>query len=267
MEKEAEIDLVSFINQAKHDFQVHTKNERCKYIIIQRDPDRFWHLFLKQTFDISQENVLVRFEGEAAADLAADLGGPLREFLTLAMATFSQIPGIIFGDSNSINLKLIPEYLIKNQYFKYLTIGRAPECFNLMLVKSIFTVHFEDVLPVFTDGFLSKKIEKIQSGDKNELYEYEILPSENIESDIRVFTLTYVILRNSSATEQLTRGLGSIHKSFIARENYNLMKTFLMESKNEVSVDQFLGLIEFKRDCEPNSNVWNIIRNLECNFE
>ena len=40
-----------------------------------------------------------------------------------------------------------------------------------------------------------------------------------------------------------------------------------MESKNEVSVDQFLGLIEFKRDCEPNSSEWNIIRNLECDFE
>ena len=271
VEKETEVDIVSFINQAKHDFQVHTKNEECKHIIIQRDPDRFWHLLLKQTFDLSQENVLVCFAGEATADL----GGPLREFLTLAMATFSRIPGIIFGDSNSISLILIPEYLIKNRYFKLgqiiglsiLTIGRGPEYFNLVLVKSIFNVHFEDVLPAFTDAFLSEKIEKIQSGDKSELYEYEILPSENIESDIRVFTLTYVILGNFSAIEQLTQGLGSIHESFIARENCNLMKTFLMESKNEVSVDQFLGLIEFKRDCEPNSNVWNIIRNLECNFE
>ena len=68
------------------------------------------------------------------------------------------------------------------------------------------------------------------------------------ERDIRVFILAYVILKNSSAIEQLTRGLGNIHKSFIARKSCNLMKTFLMESKNEVSVDQF------KRDCEPNSN-------------
>ena len=37
VEKEAEIDIVSFINQAKHDFQVHNKNEQCKHIIIQRD--------------------------------------------------------------------------------------------------------------------------------------------------------------------------------------------------------------------------------------
>ena len=35
-EKETEIDIVSFINQAKHDFQVHNKNEQCKHIIIQR---------------------------------------------------------------------------------------------------------------------------------------------------------------------------------------------------------------------------------------
>ena len=45
------------------------------------------------------------------------------------------------------------------------------------------------------------------------------------------------------------------------------MKRFLMESKNEVSVDQFLGLIEFKRDCKADSNEWNIIRNLGCDFE
>ena len=73
-EKETEIDIVSFINQAKHDFQVHNKNEKCKHTIIQRDPDRFWHLLLKQTFDLRQENILVRFAGEAAADL----GGLLR---------------------------------------------------------------------------------------------------------------------------------------------------------------------------------------------
>ena len=64
-----------------------------------------------------------------------------------------------------------------------------------MLVKSIFNVHFGDVLPAFTDGFLSEKIEKIQNGDKNELYESEILPSENTERDIRVFILAYVILK------------------------------------------------------------------------
>ena len=191
-EKETEIDIVSFINQARHDFQVHNKNEQYKHIIIQRDPDRFWHL-LKQTFDLSQENILVRFAGEAAADL----GGPLREFLILAMATFSRIPGIIFGDSNSIGLKLIPEYLIKNQYFKLgqiiglsiLTINRGPECFKFNVFQcsfnlTIFNVHFGDVLPAFTDGFLSEKIEEIQNGDKNELYEFEILPSENTERDI-----------------------------------------------------------------------------------
>ena len=115
-----------------------------------------------------------------------------------------------------------------------------------MQLAEVFNVHFGDVLPAFTDCFLSEKIEKIQNGDKNELFEYEILPSENTERDIRVLILAYVILKNSSAIEQLTRELGSIHKSFIARESCNLLKTFLMESKNVVSVDQFLGLIEFK---------------------
>ena len=42
------------------------------------------------------------------------------------------------------------------------------------------------------------------------------------------------------------------------------MKTFLMESRY---VDQFLGLIEIKRDCELNSNDRNIIRILKCDFD
>ena len=63
-----------------------------------------YHFLLKQTFDLSQENILVRFAGE----VAADLGGPLREFLILAMATFNWVLCIIFGDSNSIGLKMIP---------------------------------------------------------------------------------------------------------------------------------------------------------------
>ena len=161
VEKETEIDIVSFINQAKHDFQVLTKNEQCNHDTIQWDPDQFWHFLLKQTFDLNQENILVRFAGEAAADF----GGPLREFVTLAMATFSRIPGIISGDSNSIGLKMIPEYLIKNQYFKLgqiiglsiLTIGRCPECFNLMLVKKIFNVHSGDVLPHLLMVSLARK--------------------------------------------------------------------------------------------------------------
>ena len=54
-------------------------------MIIQRHMIIQYHFLLKQTFDLSQENILVRFAGE----VAADLGGPLREFLILAMATFN----------------------------------------------------------------------------------------------------------------------------------------------------------------------------------
>ena len=105
----------------------------------------------------------------------------------------------------------------------------------------------------FNYGFLSEKIKKNQSGDKNKLCGYEFLPSQNIETNILVFTLTHIILWKSSVIEQLTKRLGSIPKSFITHEN--------------CKVDQFLQLIEFKCDCEPNSNKWNIIRNLECDFE
>ena len=51
VEKETEeIDIVSFINKAKHDFQMHTNKEKCKHTNIQRDLEWFWHVLLKQTF-------------------------------------------------------------------------------------------------------------------------------------------------------------------------------------------------------------------------
>ena len=115
------------------------------------------------------------------------------------------------------------------------------------------TLTFWRWFTAFNYGFLSEKIKKNQSGDKSKLYEYEFFPSENIETNISVFTITHVILWNSSVIEQLSKRLGSILQSFITHEN--------------CEVDQFLELIEFKCDCEPNRNEWNIIRNLECDFE
>ena len=64
-----------------------------KSIIIQRDPDRFWSFLFRQTLNVREHDINVRFAREAAADC----GGPLRE-LTLAMHRFCDIPSIVTGN-------------------------------------------------------------------------------------------------------------------------------------------------------------------------
>ena len=54
----------------------------------------------------------MRFAGEAAADC----GGPLLEFLTLAIHRFCDIPSIIAGNSNSVHFNMIPDRILKNHY-------------------------------------------------------------------------------------------------------------------------------------------------------
>jgi len=81
---------------------------------VQRSPERFWQVLLKQTFDVVQHNLVVRFAGEAGADA----GGLLREFLTLAIGRFGDIPVIILGKNENVALKMIPDYIERNCYHK-----------------------------------------------------------------------------------------------------------------------------------------------------
>lgn len=268
---EQKTNIISFIERAKDDFDNIVKQEEAKHIMIQRDPHRFWYVIFKQKFDLSTQDTVIRFSREAGADL----GGPQREFFTLAMKRFTQIPGIIFGDIKSIGIKLIPEYLINNYYYmigqltgmSILKIGRGPECFNLMLVQSIFNVKFDANLPLFSDGFLTEKINRIKNGDKDDLLDSEITPSGIVEKDLRMFVISYVILKNAGAIEQFSRGLASISPWFLSPVNYDIMKQFLMENNAILTVEQFLELIEFERDCEQGSNKNNQINDLACDFE
>ena len=76
-------------------------------MIVQRDVERFWSRIFQQNFNFKTDNIKVRFAGEAGADL----GGPLREFLTLCMRDFNLIPGLFIGSGSNVSLKLVPECL------------------------------------------------------------------------------------------------------------------------------------------------------------
>ena len=83
--------------------------KRDKHIIAQRDPHLFWSVIFRQRLNLKASNIIVRFAGEAAADT----GGPLREFLTLAMAGFSEA-GIMFFWQEGYDLFLCQHRMLLN---------------------------------------------------------------------------------------------------------------------------------------------------------
>ena len=102
----------------------------------------------REALNSREHDIKVRFAGEAGADC----GGPLCEFLTLAMQRFCDIPSIATGNQNSVHFKMIPDRILKNHYnllgqlvgLSILNNGRGPECFNQLIFQSIFKIPYDE---------------------------------------------------------------------------------------------------------------------------
>ena len=147
-------DLEAFIVEIKESFNCAPKKE--KNIIIQGDLDRFWPVLFRQTLNVREHDIKVRFAGETAADY----GGPLREILTLAMQRFCDISSIVTGNQNSVHFKMIPDRIVKNHYnllgqlvgLSILDIGRGPESFNQLIFQSIYKIPCDEELLEIEDS-------------------------------------------------------------------------------------------------------------------
>ena len=62
-----------------------------------------WPVLFRQTLNVKEHDIKVRFAGEAAADC----GGPLRESLTLATKRFCDIPSIVTGNHYNLLGQLV----------------------------------------------------------------------------------------------------------------------------------------------------------------
>ena len=73
------------------------------------------------------------------------MGGPLREFFTLTMKRFPDIPTLILGKAGNVFLKMMPESFRKGDYYllgqlvrmSIIKIKRGPECFSESLLKAM----------------------------------------------------------------------------------------------------------------------------------
>ena len=262
-------DVGQFIRIAKANFESAIKSPIIKHIIIQRDPSRFWNVLWRQKFDLSKETIMIRFAGEAGADA----GGPLREFLTLAMQRFSKISGLLFGEGE-VCFKLVPQSLLDRSYYKLgqltglaiVIIGRGPECLNPIIVNTLFNQQPSQISFV-KDAELSYKLKNIQDGNDDELFEYNISPSVDRAECQRLFLISYVLLRNSAAIQQFMEGLKSISDTLAESSSYSVMKSFLLRSEKCLSLGDILSHINCHNDAEPGSNTFQTVRNLICDFE
>ena len=263
--------LQEFFSDIKERYEKSEDRRSLKHLIVERDIERFWTVFFEQSINFAKHNVRIRF----ACESGADAGGLIREFLTLTMRNFALAPGLLFGSSSSVCFKATPEKVLESRYFTLgqlagmaiVNIGRGPQCINEMVVKAMFKKPYGDKLPEIDDLNLKHCLENIDKKDYNCLYEHNIVPTGNLKECKYLFTINYVVLSNFVATEQFKQGLVTIDTAFLLDENYEYVRSFLIENNDELSLDAFLNLLCFKNYFEPGSNKYNQIRNRICGFE
>ena len=74
-----------------------------------------------------------------------------------------------------------------------LNIGRGPECFNQLIFK-------------IEDSKLEEKLKNIDQGNLSALYEVGICPTGNVNKNKRLFTISFIVLKNYGAIEQFKSG-------------------------------------------------------------
>ena len=111
-EKEETLNYREFVKEVFHWYSSKFNEDTIRRnVIIQRDPDRFWKILLKQRFDFSTNKIALTFTGEAGADA----GGFLRKFLTLSMKYFGKCPDSFLGSESSLLFKSTPKSIEENK--------------------------------------------------------------------------------------------------------------------------------------------------------
>ena len=175
-----------------------------KTIIVQRVPEKFWNILLKQSFDLVQHNLNIRFAGEAAADQ----GGPYREFLTLAMKHFPNLTNMFVGNSSQLCFSSHPESILEQNYFKLgqlvgvsvLTFGRGPGCLHPALVRAMFDIKQPEVIEDVDDGVIKNDLDNIDSQKYDCLFDLNIVPYGKSKEELkRSYLLSIVVMQKYAA--------------------------------------------------------------------
>ena len=114
----------------------------------------------------------------------------------------------------------------------------------------------------FEDAELMEKVKKLENGDRSELLDFYIPVTGDIAASKKILVASFLILKICSAIEQFSKGLGSIDQAFTDIANLEYMKFFLSLEQHELTLNDFMSVINFKNDGEKHSNQWTVINNI-----
>lgn len=243
-----------------------------KTLIVQRDNHRFWPILFRQKFDLSNALLNGRFAGEAAADA----GGPLREFLTLAMKRIPE-SSVIFGSVDQICFNSNPEALLSNTYYKLgqltglsvITHGRGPECLHPAIVRAMYKVDQPMEMEEVDDGLIKQSLAEISNGNYDCLHEMGVSTIGKTASELaRLYLIAKIVHSKYSAIDQFQSGLGSISKDLVKSSAYKVMRQFLECRTATISFASMASLFNYVQlSSEEGSNQRTVIEQCVVEFE
>ena len=119
----------------------------------------------------------------------------------------------------------------------------------------------------FEDAELMEKVKKVEHGDRSELLDFYIQVTGDIAASKKILVTSFLILKIFSTIEQFSKRLGSIDQAFTDIANLEYMKFFLSLEQHELTLNDFMSVINFKNDGEKHSNQWTVINNIVLEVE
>jgi hypothetical protein len=238
------------LNEAYDEYVNRPKTQ--KTILVQRDRSCFWRILFRQTFNLGTQDVKVRFAGEPASDV----GGPLREFLTLSMRWLNDLDYLFIGRGNNVAFQMNTEALLQNKYYtlgqiialSILVQGRGPECFHPSVVCACFELEQPVEIKNIDDSRIELDLQSIRLGNYDCLLEMNVVPfGKPISELIRLYMIATLVHSKFSAISQFSSGVRTISKSLFDPSNYNFMRTFLESSAVEYTFDQIISLMSYQQ--------------------
>lgn len=230
------------------------RNKTSKTFLVQRDRHVFWNIVFRQKFDLSKEELRVRFAGESASDH----GGPQREFLTLSMQWFADNVSLLFGAKDSCGFKSNVEALLEGKYKKLgeltalsiLLQSRGPECLHPAIVRCLFDKEQPLKFETFDDGKALIDFLSIDNGNYDCLFDNNINPAGKTKDELkRLYFIASIIHSNYSAIEQFSSGIHAVSKLILNSKNYEDLRYMFEHRKDrDYDFEQIMSLLNYKQN-------------------
>ena len=231
-------------------------NKKLKHVIVQRDSSLFWAVLFRQNFDLTQHDIVVRFAGEAGADV----GGPLREFLVLCIRKLPLLGQLVFGEPTSLAFQLSSEGIMQKQFYKLgqlsgysiLLLGRGPVCFHPVVVRALFRQEQPLLLEEIEDGFIKNNLSEIRIGNFDCLMDLNINSYGKTQEELlSLYLLSSIVHTKYHAINQFAEGVRSVHPKLLEDNSYNLVSKYFQHDKcRKMTFDQVISLFQYKQVVE-----------------